>query len=152
MNDLVIRVATEDDIPAILRLYRDAQIDGEGGFTVEEARTHFALLESYPYFRIFVALVGEWVAGTYELVILDNMAKCGRKSGIVEDVAVHPDHQGQGVGRAMMQHALDQCRLAGCYKMTLSSNLKRQGAHLFYDSLGFTRHGYSFQIELPKSR
>ena len=68
---------------------------------------------------------------------------------MVEDVAVDPERQGHGIGRAMMQHALDQCRLAACYKMTLSSNLKREGAHLFYDSLGFARHGYSFQIELP---
>ena len=149
MNDVSIRLATEQDLPAILRIYRDARIDGEGGFTVEEAVAHFALLKSYPSFRVFVAIIGEAVAGTYELVILDNMAKRGRKSGVVEDVAVHPDHQGHGVGRMLMRHALEQCRLAGCYKMTLSSNLKREGAHRFYESLGFTRHGYSFQVELP---
>ncbi len=148
MNDLVIRAATEQDITAILELYREAGIDGEDGFTLEEAEAHFALLRSYPYFQVFVAVSGETVVGTYELVILDNMAKRGRKSGVVEDVAVHPEHQGAGIGRAMMQHALDQCRLAACYKMTLSSNLKREGAHRFYDSLGFTRHGYSFQMEL----
>ena len=78
------------------------------------------------------------------------MAKRGLKSGVVEDVAVHPNYQGRGVGRTMMQNALDQCRSAGCYKLTLSSNLKREGAHRFYDSLGFTRHGYSFQMELPE--
>jgi ribosomal protein S18 acetylase RimI-like enzyme len=149
--NLYIRAATEEDIPAILNLYREAQIDGERGFTAEEATAHFASLERYPYFRVFVALAGEVIAGTYELVILDNMAKRGRRSGVVEDVAVHPDHQGQGIGRAMMQHALDQCSRAECYKLTLSSNLKRDGAHLFYDSLGFTRHGYSFQIELAES-
>ncbi len=148
MNDLVIRAATEQDITAILELYREAGIDGESGFTLEEAVAHFALLRSYPYFQVFVAVLGETVVGTYELVILDNMAKRGRKSGVVEDIAVHPEHQGAGIGRAMMQHALDQCRLAACYKMTLSSNLKREGAHRFYDSFGFTRHGYSFQMEL----
>ena len=37
-----------------------------------------------------------------------------------------------------------ECRAAGCYKLTLSSNIARQGAHAFYDSLGFERHGYSF--------
>ena len=45
-----------------------------------------------------------------------------------------------------MEHAREQCRAAGCYKMALSSNLKREGAHAFYDSLGFERHGYSFVI------
>ncbi len=149
MNPLSIRAATEEDIPAILTLYREAQIDGERGFTVEEALVHFHSLERYPYFHVFVAILDEMVAGTYELIILDNMAKRGRKSGVVEDVAVHPEHQGRGIGRAMMQHALDQCRLAGCYKLTLSSNLKREGAHRFYESLGFTKHGYSFQIEIP---
>jgi ribosomal protein S18 acetylase RimI-like enzyme len=150
MNDVSIRAATEQDIPSIINLYREAQIDGENGFTAEEARAHFVFLERYPYFRVFVALVGQAVAGTYELVILDNMAKRGRRSGVVEDVAVHPDHQGHGVGRAMMEHALKQCRLADCYKVTLSSNLKREGAHFFYDSLGFVRHGYSFQIALSE--
>ncbi len=150
MDNLIIRKATEQDIPAILRLYQDAQIDGnDAGFTVEEATAHFASLSRYPYFHVFVALRDGYIAGTYELVVLDNMAKKGKKSGIVEDVAVGPDHQGKGIGRAMMQHALEECRLAGCYKMTLSSNLKREGAHRFYDSLDFARHGYSFQVELP---
>jgi GNAT superfamily N-acetyltransferase len=48
----------------------------------------------------------------------------------------------------MMQHAMRQAREAGCYKLVLSSNQKREGAHAFYESLGFARHGYSFQIEM----
>jgi GNAT superfamily N-acetyltransferase len=66
----------------------------------------------------------------------------------VEDVAVAPERQGQGIGRAMMEHALAECRKAGCYKLALSSNVKREGAHRFYESLGFERHGYSFAVFL----
>jgi hypothetical protein len=40
-----------------------------------------------------------------------------------------------------MGHACEECRLAGCYKLTLSSGLPREGAHRFYESLGFERHG-----------
>jgi GNAT superfamily N-acetyltransferase len=63
---------------------------------------------------------------------------------VVEDVAVLPSMQGKGIGRVMMEHARSECRRAGCYKLALSSNLKRTDAHRFYDSLGFERHGFSF--------
>jgi GNAT superfamily N-acetyltransferase len=51
-----------------------------------------------------------------------------------------------------MTHALEVCRGKGCYKMALSSNLKRQKAHDFYDSLGFERHGYSFRVDRRERR
>jgi GNAT superfamily N-acetyltransferase len=61
-------------------------------------------------------------------------------------VVVCAEQQGQGIGQQMMQHAQQQARLAGCYKLVLSSNQKRERAHAFYESLGFQRHGFSFVI------
>lgn len=46
-----------------------------------------------------------------------------------------------------MEKALEICLEKGCYKATLSSNLKRGRAHAFYKSLGFEIHGYSLQIK-----
>ena len=148
MHDVTIRDAREEDLPAVLELYSAAGIGGEQNFTLLEARAHLAALKQNPSFRILVALVNGSVAGTYELFIMENMAKRGKRSGIVEDVAVRPQFRGRGIGRAMMQHALEQCKQAGCYKLTLSSNLKREDAHKFYESLGFERHGYSFRVDL----
>jgi ribosomal protein S18 acetylase RimI-like enzyme len=148
MNGIDIREATEDDLPAILAIYSSAKIERDTGFSLEEARVHFGRFRQYPCFRIFVALVDGVIAGTYELLIMDNLAKRGKKSGVVEDVAVHPPYQGRGVGRAMMEHAQKTCRAADCYKVTLSSNLNREEAHRFYESLGFEPHGYSFRIEV----
>jgi GNAT superfamily N-acetyltransferase len=48
----------------------------------------------------------------------------------------------------MMQHALELCREKDCYKAVLSSNLKRERSHAFYESLGFERHGYSYRVLL----
>jgi GNAT superfamily N-acetyltransferase len=48
----------------------------------------------------------------------------------------------------MMHHAMALAREAGCYKLVLSSNQKRERAHAFYESLGFQRHGFSFSIEI----
>lgn len=146
MGEVTIREAGAADLADILRAYREAGIEDGRSFTPGEAREHFARLGQYPSYRIFVACAGGAFAGSYALILLDLLAKGGARAGIVEDVAVLPEFQRRGVGRAMMEHARTQCRLAGCYKMTLSSGLPREGAHRFYDALGFERHGYSFLL------
>ena len=146
MAEVEIREVTDDDLSGVLRVLAESGIDGDHSFTVEEARDHLAHIRSWPNFRLFAVLDGGEVVGTYSLVIMDKLGKRGTPAGVVEDVAVAPTRQGQGIGRAMMAHAIEQCREAGCYKLALSSNLKREGAHQFYESLGFERHGYSFVV------
>src|ERR1700727_509956 len=141
-----VRDAEDGDLPAILGLLAESGIDGGQSFTLDEARTHLARLRMWPGYRLLAAWVDGEIAGTYSLMILDKLGKRGAPAGVVEDVAVAPGRQGQGIGRAMMEHALEECRKAGCYKLALSSNVKRGGAHRFYESLGFERHGYSFAV------
>ena len=143
-----MREARDADIERLLELYREAAIDGEESFRPEEARAQLSQFKKYPDYHVFVAEVDGDLVGTYELLIMDNLAKRGRKSAIVEDVAIAARLQGRGIGRAMMQHAMERARDAGCYKLVLSSNLRRAGAHAFYDALGFQKHGYSFRVEL----
>jgi GNAT superfamily N-acetyltransferase len=146
MDDIHIREAGEADLADILCAYTAAGIDGGRSFSLEEARQQLARLRQYPCNRLFAAFAGGVFAGTYTLVIFDKLAKRGSPEGVVEDVAVLPAFQRRGVGRAMMEHARAECRLAGCYKMALSSGTGREGAHRFYEALGFACHGYSFLI------
>ena len=96
----------------------------------------------------YVAMLGGSIVGTFALLIMDNLAHMGAPSGVLEDVVVHRDWRGKGVGKQMVQFAMDRCGERGCYKLALSSNLKRKAAHRFYDDLGFQRHGYSFVVQL----
>jgi GNAT superfamily N-acetyltransferase len=137
MVQLEIRDATDGDLPGILRVLADSGIDGGSSFDLDEARLHLAQIRSWPNFRLLAAVVEGEVAGTYSLVVMDKLGKRGTPAGVVEDVAVAPARQGQGIGRAMMAHALEECRKAGCYKLALSSNARRGAAHRFYESLGF---------------
>ena len=146
MSAVQVREADERDLPGVLRIYAQPGLDEGDVFTEAEARAHYARLRSYPSYRLFVAVSEGEIVGTFALLIMDNLAHKGAPSAVVEDVAVLPDRQGLGIGKAMMAFALERCREAGCYKMALSSNLKRGPAHAFYDALGFERHGYSFAI------
>jgi ribosomal protein S18 acetylase RimI-like enzyme len=148
MERILIREAQEDDVAEILNLYLEAGVEFGPRFTAEEGRAHFAVFKRYPSYGIFVAVLDGRVVGTCELLIMDNLAKRGRRSGVVEDVAVSPKFQGQGIGRALMAHARDQCKQAGCYKFVLSSNLKRTDAHAFYEAAGFEKHGFSFRVDI----
>jgi GNAT superfamily N-acetyltransferase len=148
MPSIEVRDADDADLVGILQVLAEAGIDDDAGFTPPEARAHLAELRRDSNFRLLVAIADGEIAGTYTLLILGKLGKRGRPAGVVEDVAVAPRRQGQGIGRAMMQHALDACREAGCYKLALSSNKRREGAHRFYESLGFERHGYSFAVFL----
>ncbi len=147
---LLIREATEADLPGVLALYGQSGLDNDAVLTVAQAREVFRQFARYPSYRLFVACEPAFpdsVIATYALLVMHNLAHCGAPSAIAEDVVVHPQRQGQGIGRQLMAHAIEQARDAGCYKLALSSNAKRQAAHAFYESLGFQRHGLSFVIE-----
>jgi GNAT superfamily N-acetyltransferase len=146
MPDVEVRDATDADLPGILRVLAESGIDGGKSFDTAEAREHLARIRQWPNFRLLRAAIEGEVVGTYSLVIMDKLGKRGTPAGVVEDVAVLPGRQGQGIGRAMMDHAIAECRKAGCYKLALSSNVKRGEAHRFYESLGFERHGYSYAV------
>jgi ribosomal protein S18 acetylase RimI-like enzyme len=145
---VAMREATESDLPRILAIYRDSGLDAHRSLDPPEARRRFRKMSSYPWYRLFVAESDDGIVGTFALLIMDNLANGGAPSGVVEDVAVARAAQGRGIGRAMMELALDECRRHGCYKMLLSSNAMRTAAHGFYEALGFTKHGYSFRVEL----
>jgi GNAT superfamily N-acetyltransferase len=65
-------------------------------------------------------------------------------------VAVDAGFRGRGIGRQMMQAAMDRAAAAGCYKLALSSNMKREEAHRFYRNLDFQQHGVSFSVPLTR--
>jgi GNAT superfamily N-acetyltransferase len=145
---IVVREATEADLPAVLAIYAQPELDAGDVLSLDDARERFARLAGYPDYKLYVAVDDGAIVGTFALLVMDNLLHRGAPSGIVEDVGVAAELHGRGIGKAMMQHAMQRCRARGCYKLVLSSNAKRSSAHAFYASLGFEQHGVSFHVEL----
>ena len=143
---LEIREAVEADLPSILALY--SEVGDVQVLPPDQAKATFERMKAYPDYHVYVATLDGAIVGTFALLVMDNLAHLGAPSGVVEDVIVSAKRQGRGIGKQLMQFAMERCRERGCYKMALSSNLRREAAHRFYDSLGFERHGYSFAINL----
>jgi ribosomal protein S18 acetylase RimI-like enzyme len=56
---------------------------------------------------------------------------------IVEDVVVDESVRRQGVGEALMRHAMDLAREAGASGVSLTSRPDREAANRLYQSMGF---------------
>ena len=148
MNDSIsCRKASKPDLREILRLYAQPEMDNGKVLSITEAERILEKIEAYPDYAIYVAVYRDEIIGSFGLLIMNNLGHLGAPSAVIEDVVVDPKWQRQGVGKMMMQRALQICEEKGCYKATVSSNLKRERAHAFYTALGFEFYGYSFQIK-----
>lgn len=151
-TDVTVREATVRDVPSLLMLYETSGIDRPGENDPEQAAAHWSALRKAGA-HVFIAESADGrPLGTLTLFLLPLLAHRTAPAALVEDVAVHPSAQGQGIGRRLVHEAMDRAQAAGCYKLALSSNEKREAAHAFYDNLGFQRHGFSFVVPLGGAR
>jgi len=86
--------------------------------------------------------------GSAHLMVLRHFGRSLSRSGVVEGVVVEPAYRRAGVGAALMRAVAEAARMAGCYKLALTSNLARTGAHRFYSRLGWKRTHYGYSLEL----
>jgi ribosomal protein S18 acetylase RimI-like enzyme len=57
--------------------------------------------------------------------------------GWLYSVAVDPDRQRQGIGRQLMDYAVDVLKTKGCVKINLQVRATNAGVVAFYEALGF---------------
>lgn len=57
--------------------------------------------------------------------------------GVIVGLVVDESFRGQGIGKALVAHALRHAREFGVSSVRVRSQAKRQDAHRFYKSLGF---------------
>lgn len=99
---------------------------------VDSAR--FSELRSNPLFELYLLELEGKIAGMASLHYMETLAK---KSAWVEDVVVHPTHQGKGLGRKIMKHVVEEAKKKGVKHIDLTSNPKRIAANKLYQKLDF---------------
>lgn len=93
----------------------------------------------------FVAIANDRVMGTASLLLETKFIHNGGCVGHVEDVAVLPEVQGQGVGQSLIRHLIEESRKARCYKVILDCDPKIVP---WYASLGFRPWCQAMRLDL----
>jgi len=147
---VIIRQATEKDIPYILELYRQLAFSPPPPDTprlpVEEYRKVFSEMSKTPGYRLLVAEEDDTIVGTTVVAVLPGIAHGASPFAVVEYVVVDENYRRKGIGKMLMDYVKDFAGESGCYKIMLTSDNRRVEAHEFYRSLGFeaSAHGFRF--------
>jgi len=130
-----VRTAVSGDVPRLLELYAELQPQ-DPPIAENAALDTFerAVRQGCTY---FVAEENGYVVGTCYVAIIPNITRLCAPIGFLENVVVATPCRRRGIGRMLMDAAIEHARVCGCYKITLQSGVKRDGAHRFYEAAGF---------------
>ena len=152
MNPVTFREATQDDLAAIIALLADDEL-GRKRERVETPPADcyvkaFEAISADPNQQVVVAVQDGAVVGTMQLTFLPGLSRQGQWRGQIEAVRVAAGQRGEGLGRRMMEWAIEQCRARGCGLVQLTSDKSRHDAHRFYDNLGFVASHEGYKLTL----
>lgn len=139
-----IRLATEEDIPAVCDLvgllspeahdYRNA---------IEKFKRHIKDNENYWLWVADDSIDG--VVGTAMMHFQHKLSyRCGLAAHL-EDVIVHPDYRGKGIGEQLIQNAIKEAEKWGCYKIMATVWTK---SIPYFEKLGFDAHDTGMRMSL----
>lgn len=146
----LIRRATESDLPRLVEMYQQLSLDDPrediGPPLPPVYAETFRTIDADPKQYLLVAELDGRVVGSLVLIIVPNLSHKGTPWAEIENMVVDETVRGQRIGETLVQHAVDIARDAGCYKLTLTSNMRRTEAHRFYERMGFLTTHRAFRM------
>jgi len=146
---ITIRRARREDVAAIVGMLADDQI-GSTRDSADDLTPYlkaFEEIDADPAQLLIVADDAGKAVGTLQLSIIPGLARKGALRGQIEAVRVRASHRGSGLGGELMAWAIDESRRRGCALVQLTSDVKREDAHRFYERLGFEASHTGFKLK-----
>jgi GNAT superfamily N-acetyltransferase len=140
-----IRAMRDVDCPAVAALLPDLGYSA----TPAQMQARLTALREWPHQEAFIAEVDGVIVGLCQVQGVRLLASKGYAE--VQALVVATNHERQGIGRALLQHASDWAYDLGYERVRLRSGIHREAAHRFYEATGFSRSkaSYAFETHRP---
>jgi len=133
--NIIVRSAIEADLSSLLALYGELNPD-DAPLPQQSADGIWADICKQQGRTVLVAEADGVVVGTADCMVLPNLTRGGGAILFVENVVVAGSVQRQGIGRRLMETAVQLGEAAGCYKAQLLA-ADDEYVHTFYEACGF---------------
>ncbi len=133
-----IECANLDDVAALAELLA-ILFAQEADFAADRARQERALrliIGNPETGAIFIVRNGSVAVGMVSLLFTVSTSEGGPACWL-EDMVLHPDWRGGGLGTRLLQHAIDWARARGFTRISLLTDKTNEGAIRFYRRQGF---------------
>jgi ribosomal protein S18 acetylase RimI-like enzyme len=115
-----------------------------------EMKARLKLILSNPAYKTFVAIMDGCVCGMIGTLTYPSYGHNDPGARILALVTLSAVRR-RGIGRALIATAEKDLAQRGIRRVALDTRLTREGAHKFYESLGYERNGWRFVKELSVS-
>ena len=129
-------IGKKEDISGILELYKQINNSNASSFTINDAEKIWENIEKYNI-KYFCAKDNGKIVGSCYICIIPNLTSNGKSIGFIENVITDENYRKKGIGKKLMEMAVEYAKENNCYKVTLQSGIKRPEAHKFYEKIGF---------------
>jgi ribosomal protein S18 acetylase RimI-like enzyme len=112
----------------------------EDGYPFDPARANAALqglLEDERLGEVWLACDGSGRALGYVVICLGWSLEYQGRDAFIDEVFVEPAARGKGLGRALVDHAIERCRALGVQALHLEVERTKAKTQDLYRSLGF---------------
>jgi len=146
----IIRPAVITDLPEILGLLTDDPLGAkrETPDNLAPYQAAFAKIEADPNQLLLTMERSNIIIGTLQITFITGLSRQGATRANIEGVRIASAERGQGLGTLFIEAAIEEARKRGCNLVQLTSDRSREGAHRFYERLGFeyTHAGYKMML------
>ncbi len=152
MGVVDIRRATSADLPQIIDLLADDKLGRQreepGPPPSPAYAAAFAAIDGDANQFLAVVEEGGSVVGCLQLSFIPGLSHVGSWRGQIEGVRIASSRRGGGLGRTMIEWAIQACRDRGCGMVQLATDKTRADALRFYESLGFVASHEGMKLKL----
>jgi len=151
---LAARRARRADLPRLLELLADDVLGKQREALGSDDPAYalaFDTIERDANQLLLVAELDGRVVGMLQLTFIPGLSRRGAWRANIEAVRVDDAMRGRGVGRWLMERALDVARQRECRLAQLTSDRRRTEAHRFYARLGFKDSHVGYKLALERA-